>query len=145
MTTLHSIRRCRPAAWLAIGLLALSAAAQAGTAPKNIDPVRLQYEREKADCMTGRTSEPRDVCLREAGAAYAQARRGRLISRGDGPEAWAANALKRCEAQPAEDRETCERRVREGQVDGSVSGGGQLRTLTVRSTDIPKSPGGGGN
>jgi hypothetical protein len=36
----------------------------------------------------------------------------------------------------------CERRVREGQVVGSVEGGGQLTTLTVRSTDIPKSPGG---
>lgn len=128
---------------LAAGLLALGSLAQAAPrVAKNVDPLRLQYEREKADCVTGKTRQPRDVCLREAGAAYAQARQGRLISMGDQPEQWAANALKRCQAQPPEDRETCERRVREGQVAGSVDGGGQLSTLTVRSTDIPKSPGG---
>lgn len=134
-------RRCHRAAWLATALIALGGAAQAAPAAKNADPLRLQYEREKADCLTGKSRQPRDVCLREAAAAYAQARQGRLISPSDGPEQWAANALRRCQAQPAEDREMCERRVREGQVTGSVEGGGQLRTLTVRSTDIPKQPG----
>lgn len=130
------------AACLAAGLMVLAGAAHAaGPAAKRADPLRLQYEREKADCMTGKTNQPRDVCLREAGAAYAQARQGRLDSPGDGAEQWAANALKRCQAQPPEDRELCERRVREGVVDGSVAAGGELRTLTVRSTDIPKSPG----
>lgn len=129
--------------WLGAALLALTAAAQAAPpAPKNVDPLRLQYERERADCITGRSQQPRNVCLREAGAAYAQARQGKLASPGDRSEQWAANAVKRCEAQPPEDREMCERRVREGQVVGSVNGGGQLTTLTVRSTDIPKSPGG---
>jgi len=132
----------RTSAWFAAGLLAVAGVAQAAPKATNVDPLRLQYEREKADCMTGRTSEPRNVCLREAGAAYAQARQGKLISSSDRPELWASNALKRCEAQPAEDREMCERRVREGQISGSVEGGGQLRTLVVRSTDIPKSPGG---
>jgi len=129
--------------WLGAALLALAAAAQAAPPqPKSVDPLRLQYERERADCMTGRSQQPREVCLREAGAAYAQARQGKLISPGDRSDQWAANALKRCEAQPPEDREMCERRVREGKVVGSVEGGGRLTTLTVRSTDIPKSPGG---
>ncbi len=120
--------------WLAAALLTLGAtAAQAGN---NVDPLRLQYERERAACLQGQTGQPRDVCLKEAGAAYAQARRGRLATSGDRPEQWAANALKRCQAQPPEDREMCERRVREGEVVGSVSGGGQMTTLTVRSTDI---------
>jgi hypothetical protein len=92
--------------------------------------------------MTGRNQQPRNTCLREAAAAYAQARQGKLISPADNPQQWTANALRRCQAQPQEDREMCERRVREGQVVGSVEGGGQLTTLTVRSTDIPKSPGG---
>lgn len=129
-------------ALLAAGLLALAGAVSAA-APKakNVDPARMQYERERANCLTGQTSEPRDVCLREAAAAYAQARRGQLTSAGDGPEQWAANALRRCQAQPPEDRDMCERRVREGQVSGSVQAGGQLTTLTVRSTDIPKEPG----
>lgn len=131
----HVHRSCLAAALLALGATAV----QAG---RNVDPLRLQYERERAACLQGQTRQPRDVCLREAGAAYAQARQGRLVSAGDRPEQWAANALKRCQAQPPEDREMCERRVREGQVVGSVDGGGQLTTLTVRSTDIPKSPGG---
>lgn len=132
----------RQAAWLAAGLIALTGAAQAAS-PKapNVDPVRLQYERERANCLTGQTSEPRSVCLREAAAAYSHARLGRLALAGDGPAQWQANSLRRCQAQPPEDREMCERRVREGQVSGSVAGGGQLTTLTVRSTDIPKPPG----
>ena len=135
-------RRCHTVAWLAAALLAVGGVAQASPKARNVDPLRLQYERERANCMTGQTSQPRDVCLKEAGAAYAQARQGRLISTGDRPEEWANNALKRCQAQPVEDREMCERRVREGTVTGSVEGGGQLRTLVVRSTDIPKQPGG---
>ncbi|MGQ3093019.1 hypothetical protein [Roseateles sp.] len=127
--------------WLLAGLLACGGLAQAaGPAAKNADPLRLQYEREKADCLTAKTTQPRDVCLREAGAAYAQARQGKLVPADDRAEQWAANALKRCQAQRGEDRELCERRVREGQVDGSVSGGGQIKSLTVRSTDIPKTP-----
>lgn len=132
----------RTAAWLGAALLALGSVAQAAPTAKNVDPLRLQYERERADCMTGRSQQPRDVCLREAGAAYQQARAGKLISPSDRSDQWATNALKRCEVQKGEDRELCERRVREGQVVGSVEGGGQLTTLTVRSTDIPKSPGG---
>ncbi len=131
MTT-HTTLRC-----VAAGLLLVGGLAQA--AP---DALRLQYEREKADCVTGRSQQPRNVCLREAGAAYAQARQGKLISPSDRSDQWATNALKRCEAQKGEDRALCERRVREGTVVGSVEGGGQLSTLTVRSTDIPKSPGG---
>lgn len=134
-------RRCQTTAWLAAALLALGGAAQAGPKAKNVDSLRMQYERERAACMTGQTNQPRDVCLKEAGAAYAQARQGRLISADDRPEQWAGNALKRCQAQPQEDREMCERRVREGVVTGSVESGGEMKTLTVRSTDIPKSPG----
>lgn len=133
------MNRSHTTAWLAAALLALSGAAHAG---KTTDPLRLQYEREKADCMTGKNQQPRNTCLKEAAAAYAQARQGRLISPSDRPDQWAANALRRCQAQPPEDREMCERRVREGTVVGSVEGGGQLKTLTVRTTDIPKSPGG---
>ncbi|RZL28074.1 MAG: hypothetical protein EOP35_26465 [Rubrivivax sp.] len=129
----------RTAAWLGAALLTLSGAAQAAPPAQNVDSLRLQYERERADCMTGRSQQPRDVCLREAGAAYAQARQGRLAAPGDRSDQWAANALKRCEAQKGEDRELCERRVRDGQVLGSVEGGGQIKSLTVRSTETPKS------
>ncbi|MFG6462850.1 hypothetical protein ACG04Q_14845 [Roseateles sp. DXS20W] len=125
----HVHRSCLTAALLVLGVTA----AQAGN---NVDPLRLQYERERAACLQGQTGQPRDVCLKEAGAAYAQARQGRLTTPGDRPEQWAANALRRCQAQPPEDRDLCERRVREGEVAGSVSAGGRMTTLTVRSTDI---------
>lgn len=139
MTTHRPTRSA--AAWLAAGLMALTGVAHAGPTAKNADPLKLQYEREKADCLTGKNQQPRNVCLKEAAAAYAQARQGKLASSTDRSEQWAANALKRCQVQPVEDREMCERRVREGQTVGSVESGGQLKTLTVRSTDIPKSPG----
>ncbi len=125
----------------ALALALLGSAAQAAPKAGKVDPLRLQYERERANCVTGQTRQPRDACLREASAAYAQARQGRLASPSEGPEQWLGNALKRCQAQPVQDRDLCERRVREGQVSGSVEGGGELKTLTVRSTDIPKSPG----
>ncbi|RZL39424.1 MAG: hypothetical protein EOP35_03705 [Rubrivivax sp.] len=135
--------RSRPhlTTWLGAALLALGTAAQAAPSGGPADPLRLQYERERADCLTGKSSQPRNVCLREASAAYAQARQGKLVSSGDRSDHWAANALKRCQAQPAQDRDLCEKRVREGEVVGSVEGGGELKSLTVRSTDIPKSPG----
>ena len=138
--TMHHSRSSRAARCAVAVLLGLAGAEQAAGAAKSADPLRLQYAREKAACLTGQTQQPRNVCLREAGAAYAQARQGRLVSPGDTPEQWAANALKRCQAQPAEDRELCERRVREGVVDGDAAAGGQIKSLTVRSTDIPKTP-----
>lgn len=126
---------------LATALLALAGIAQAAPNAADADPLRLQYEREKAACLTGESRQPRQVCLREAQAAYAEARRGRLARPNSGPDLWTANALKRCEAQRGEDRTLCERRVREGQVTGSVEGGGQLSTLTVRSAEAPQSTG----
>ena len=130
------------AALVAAALLASAGMAQAASAPKRVDEARLQYERERADCMMGRTNEPRTICLREAAAAYAQARQGKLITHPESPDQLLANALKRCEAQKGDDRDMCERRVRgEGQVDGGVSSGGQVNTLTVRTVDIPKAPG----
>lgn len=144
-TSTRSFRCRRAANCLAAGLLALAGAAQAVPATRRAaEPARLQYEQERADCMSGRTNEPRNICLREAAAAYAEARHGTLTMPGDGPEQWMANALKRCEAQRSDDdRQLCERRVRgEGKVEGSVAAGGQLQTLTIWSTDIPKTPGG---
>lgn len=123
----------------ALSLALLGAAAQAAPkAPKNVDGARLTYEREKADCMMGRTAEPRNVCLKEAGAAYAEARRGRLTSPSDEASQWTANAARRCEAQKGEMRDLCLRRVAgEGTVSGSVAQGGKLDELTVLTTAPP--------
>lgn len=119
-------RRLAPLAAVLALVLAAGATRAAPKPPKSVDPARLTYEREKADCMMGRTAEPRALCLKEAGAAYAEARRGRLASSGDEAAQWRANAARRCEVQKGDMRgDLCLRRVAgEGTVSGSVAQGG---------------------
>lgn len=89
---------------------------------------------------------------REAAAAAADARRGRLDDRG---QDYRANALQRCAALPADLRGDCESRVRgEGEASGSVQGGGIFRETTTTILEpapgaapapvTPATPGGGG-
>lgn len=94
--------------------------------------------------MIGCISELCDVCLCEVGVVYVQVCWGWLILWGDGFEVWVVNVFKCCEVQFVEDCEICECCVCEGQVDGSVLGGGQLRMLIVCLIDILKLLGGGG-
>jgi hypothetical protein len=102
---------------------------------RGVDSSRLQYERDRADCMQGRsTSQPRAVCLKEASAAYAEARRRSLAAPGGDAAMYSANAAKRCDVQKGEARDICLRRVGgEGMVSGSVAAGGTLEALTVKS------------
>ena len=87
------------------------------------------YQRDRAACLDGRTNQDRDACLREAGAAFQEAKRGRL---GDNDAEFERNRLLRCDQQPAEDRPACIRRMNgEGFTSGSVEGGGIYRELTV--------------
>jgi len=122
------------AAALSLALLAGVAQASSPKAPKNVDQARLNYERERADCMMGRTNQPRNVCLKEATNAYADARRGKLTSPSDDASMYAANAAQRCEAQKGDMREMCLRRVAgEGTVSGSVAQGGTYEELITRT------------
>jgi hypothetical protein len=137
----HPIRTGSLAPLCAVLALALaSGVAQAAPkASKHVDQARLNYERERAACMTGRTQQPRDVCLKEAGAAYAEARRSRLTSPGgDDASLYAANAARRCEVQKGDMRDLCLRRVAgEGTVSGSVAAGGKMEELSVVTTNPP--------
>lgn len=84
------------------------------------------YTAERKACMA-KSGEDRATCLREAGAALAEARRGRLT---DDPSQYEKNRLARCDKQPAEDRPDCLRRMNgEGVVKGSVEEGGIYREL----------------
>lgn len=87
------------------------------------------YQQDRAHCMDGSSGQDQKTCLREAGAAQQEARRGGLT---DAPN-YQQNALARCAVHTnAEEREYCERRMRgEGTVTGSVKGGGLMRELTV--------------
>lgn len=131
---LHAIsRRLTP------GLAFLAALATPGAfAADNGKPSKPieNYQQQRADCVAGRTAEDRATCLREAGAAQQEAKRGKLDNGGD----YTANALQRCQPLPPNDRAECERRVRgEGSSSGSVGGGGIYRELR---TTIPGTDGG---
>lgn len=112
-----------PAALLAASPLVLAA--------KGDPAARERYLQERAECLSGQSHQPRDVCLREAGAAYDEARRG-LLSHED-PARLAANALARCAVRPADQKEMCQRMARgEGTVTGSVEDGGFVREIVTR-------------
>lgn len=106
-------------------------AAQAGDAAD----AQARYRSERAACLDGRTSQDRATCLREAGAALQEARRGRLQ---DDETAFYRNRITRCDPLPPQDRQDCIGRMNgEGIARGSVEEGGIYReTRTV----VPASP-----
>ena len=95
------------------------------------DTARATYERDRAACLSGQSGQDRNTCLREAAAAYQEARGARGSAAGAAPSAdrYAQNALLRCQPLPAADRAECERRIHSGTTSGSVTGGGVLREL----------------
>jgi type II secretory pathway pseudopilin PulG len=107
--------------------LALAAAAMPGwsAGPAKSSQLQREYQQERARCLRGESGQERATCLKEAGAAYDEARRGRLAN---GPSAdLAGNATQRCAAQPVADRDACVQRILGGNAQGSVPGGGLLR------------------
>lgn len=122
---------------LALGALTAAATLNAASAVAadrvSKSEVEARYQRERAACNDGRSSQDRTTCLREAAAARAAARQGQL---GDATGTYEKNAMARCQALPAADRGACERRMRgEGVTSGSVAGGGIYRELVI--PDVP--------
>ena len=84
-------------------------------------------EQDRAACAS-QPAQDQVACMREAGAARQEARRGRL-DEGLSPE-YEKNRVARCAYLPAPDQADCLRRMQgEGYVSGSVSGGGIYREL----------------
>ena len=116
-------------------LLCASAAGAQGTIDRDAQTV---YQKEAAACRTT-TRQDRATCMREAGAARDEMRRGRLTDRGS---AYDKNATQRCNGLPDADRQDCIARM-QGQAttsSGSVDGGGILRervTRTPTPTPVP--------
>jgi hypothetical protein len=90
-----------------------------------------EFKLDRAHCNSGASQQDRATCLKEASAAYAEARRGALDK--EPGDALARNAVQRCDAQPAADRDACIQRIRgAGTSEGSVKGGGVIhRTETT--------------
>lgn len=109
---------------------AVPPAAKPGAAGSSTAQAR--YAQDVALCQSGRSNQDRATCLREAGAALAEARRGGLD---DGPAPYAANQVKRCDPLPGDQRQDCIARMQgQGTTSGSVAGGGIYRELVTRET-----------
>ena len=126
MNTQHGIGLSASLIFLSLTAMAFQAFAQ--TRPQSPD---AQYQVERASCFNGRSSEDGATCLKEANAALAEDRKGKLA----GPNVpYQKNATLRCQGLPAADKADCERRMRgEGAVSGSVEAGGILRELVVQA------------
>jgi len=99
---------------------------------------QTRYQAERAACDSGQLHQDRTACLREAGAALEEARRGRLD---DGRAQYQQNAVMRCNVLPAEERSACHARMQgQGTTRGSVAEGGIYRELVTRETGPESSP-----
>src|SRR5688572_26523280 len=87
-------------AWGAAVVLMPCAGAGAADLDRRPTPQAV-YQKDRADCMQDRTNQERATCLREAGAALQEARRGRVT---EDEAQFERNRLLRCENQPAADR-----------------------------------------
>jgi hypothetical protein len=127
----------RPA-WAALVLVAALGVPPALAASKaDAADALTRYQRERAACMSGQSNQDRTTCLREAGAAYAQAKQGALD---DGTAQYAANARQRCEKLPDDDRKDCLARMKgQGTTSGSVADGGIYRELVTREVAVEPS------
>ena len=110
-------------------LFAPSGAAAQGTIDRE---AQTTFQKEAAACRGG-TRQDRATCMKEAGAARDEARRGRLADRG---ASYTKNAAQRCDALPDADRRDCLMRVQgQGRTSGSVDGGGVYRETVTRTPE----------
>ena len=114
---------------LALFVFGTGFAATIAVAAGDSPDAKARYQEDRVFCNSGQSYQDRATCLKEAAAALADARKGRL---NDEPGPYRQNALIRCNALPADDRDACRRRVEgEGTTSGSVPAGGLLRELVV--------------
>jgi hypothetical protein len=111
----------------AAALLAMTAAtAQVATGTTGID-ASGNYQHEVNACMTGKTQQDQETCLREARNAQADKKRGVLDN--DGAQ-FESNAAARCDVLTGVDQAACKARVMGyGETSGSVATGGVLREV----------------
>ena len=115
---------------IAVSLCALPALA--ADKAKTSD-AQATYNRDRAECMK-KQGEDRATCLREAGAALQESKRGGLTNEQAQLE---KNRLARCDNQPEKDRGECIRRMNVGTTSGSVESGAVTRELR---TVVPSRP-----
>jgi hypothetical protein len=122
MFALNTFIPCRGLTLCALGALFGTCALAAGS--RSTSDAQAQYQRDRAACNAGQSTEDRATCLKEAGAALQAARSGQLVS--ESPADYQRNALRRCDEQPPQDRQDCVARM-QNPAQGSVGAGGLLR------------------
>lgn len=123
----------------AIGLMATVLSAATAFAVESFagSNAPSSYERERAACVDGSSQQDRATCLKEAGAARDEARRGQLGTSTKASDTQ-VNATARCNALPAKDQDDCIARINgAGTTSGSVKNGGIYREL-VTTTPAPR-------
>ena len=102
--------------------------------------IQRTYEKERADCLAGKTGQSQATCLKEAGAARQEAMRGNL--RTASTQELANNAMLRCQRVAEADREDCRMMVMgQGTRDGSVQSGGILTRIERLVQENPTAAG----
>jgi hypothetical protein len=123
-------------AWAVLVLAAAGSTSALADSKSRAAEAQALYQQERAVCLSGQSNQDRATCLREAGAAFAQAKR----------EGWDAgqdaqylhNARVRCERLPDTDRRDCMSRMQgQGTTSGSAAGGGIYRELVTREAALP--------
>lgn len=131
----HSLRPVL-AALLLGGLIASPAWA---AAKSESSEMASRYQQERAACAAKTDSYDRSVCLQDASAAFAEAKRRGLDK---APADYRVNQLRRCEALPGNYKNDCIARMNgAGTAIGTVEGGGIYRELvTVEVGEVPAAP-----
>jgi len=114
---------------LAACLAPLAAAAAPATASERADR-RAVYERDRAACETGKSTQERSLCLHDVTVAYRMPHTNKPYDLD--PAAYHRNQALRCGPLKDKDLEACMDRMRgAGSTSGSVQTGGILRELTT--------------
>lgn len=122
----------------AVGLMVAVSYALAATPSADDKAEQARYEKERAVCLSGKSNQDQATCLKEAGAAREEAKRGQL---NDGPVQYRKNQLERCDKLPPNDMEECRARIKHGEVSGTPEAGGVIRELrTVVPAEAASAP-----
>ena len=94
------------------------------------DDIQVRYTQERAKCLSGESNQDRATCLKEAGAARDQSRRGQL---GAADAELTRNAKARCDALAGDEARDCRARMNgAGTTNGSAATGGIYRETVTR-------------
>ena len=124
--SLKSMLSFGAAALLAVGAATAQVSSEQAFPGTGVIDHSGSYQSEVQACNSGNTQQDRATCLQEARNAAAEKRRGKL-------EDYQANATARCDVHTlADDRAACRARMMgQGEVEGSVAGGGLLREMEI--------------